>query len=63
MKANNRSSVRQFEGIENLEDFIEIFEAFASDLITQFSTLSLSVQTLHQSFDALAKALDTTPGK
>ena len=47
-------TVRQFEGIENLEDFLEVFEAFASDLINQLSTLTTDVKTLRQAFEALA---------
>jgi hypothetical protein len=47
-------NVRQFDGIENVEDFLEIFEAFASDLINQFSTLTTDVKGLRQTLEALA---------
>jgi hypothetical protein len=58
VSSNSKKMVRPFEGIENLEDFLEIFEAFAGDLINQLAKLTHGVQSLQKSFNTLAQALE-----
>jgi hypothetical protein len=56
MNRKNSNTVR-VEGIESLEDFLEIFEAFATDVIDRLDTLSRSVQATASAFDRLKAAL------
>ncbi len=55
-------SVRSFEGIENLEDFLEVFEAFANDLINNFSSLNESVRGLSKSVIELSAKVTEARG-
>jgi hypothetical protein len=56
MNRKNSNTVR-VEGIESLEDFLEIFEAFATDVIDRLDTLSRCVQATASAFDRLKTAL------
>jgi hypothetical protein len=55
-------SVRSFEGIENLEDFLEVFEAFANDLINNFASLNDSVRGLSKSVIELSAKVTEARG-
>lgn len=57
MPSNNR--VREFEGIETLEDLTEIFGAFASDLISKLDTLTNSVRVLDQAIKKCSEQIAT----